>query len=1320
MPRSDTKKSGFFKGVLDGLRSSVTQPVKPEADVEETLRPEHFQVSRTVRHGFPYQPTALAFDPVQRILAIGTKNGSLRLFGRPGVDCTIQHVLEYAVIQILFLVNEGALISVCADDTLHLWNLRQKKPEIVHTLKFQKERITHCHLPFQSKWLYIGTERGNLHVVNIESFTLSGYVINWNKAIELSRKTHPGAVIHISDNPVDPNKLLVGFETGALVLWDLRNRAADARFQHTEALHSVTWHHEGKQFMCSHADGSLTTWNIRMPAKPVNIIFPHGRVAFSSSAAGACGSKPIINLGQGNGVKALAKAQRSRRETPERDGKADPCKPIYKVEWRTLRGADSFVIFSGGLPFEKSGQTPALTVIHGKTTTVLEMEHNIVDFVTLCETPFQSDFHEPYAVVVLLQNDLVVVDLTSQGYPCFQNPYSMDLHESPVTFCTYLADCPTDLIPAFYSVGSKANKRSGFSEKEWPISGGEWGTSTVSYPEVILTGQVSIPAKYGSLKVWDASSVTLQVLYRLKTSKVFEKPKNRSVQDDDPFAVEKVAFCAESRLLAVAGSSFYLIVFAFKKQEASVEVEVLETPILYEVDDEGDCSPECEYQPLTVKSGPQKWGTGFQPSLVCMLPWARGETPGHITSLSVNSTYNLLAYGNECGLVIVDLSTKTCVLNLGTPDLYGKRAFIFYGRNKTWANQPQQPCNHPSEDLPVSRCCEARASVSTLSADLPSSTSHQLDESVGRGGGPNRTHDWEILFQQQNSPQTITLIINVSLANTLAMMFLRQLSRQNINAHVGEPYIQALLPELLLNRKMKAYIEKMCIPMLFLAPSVCSSDPYQRVARSPKRNAILPSNDSLQEQERCRSPTADQVRFLDIVSHALETRSGGYNLAQSAQSRRQADSRRTKSRKLQKLPNLVSTEEPPCFNTLSVPWLSLVPDKLDSSFSRSRSSSMSSLENISSEAILCLSYAEAFSRKSGKYGHTSTSPSLWVGTHLGSVLAVSLTVPIESRHQQPVIASPSGDMFRLKGPILSISFLDSNGLLMLPSSEQWKDRADSKDREDRRLRSTLSGGSGGGRVRISPTSSPSMEPRDAQFVVLASEKQARIVALPSQTCLYKATLTETSFVVCTEVLSMKSIDTACLVCYIANGNIVVYSLPSLKPLYETDFLPLVDMRIARTFCFSKNGHGMFLCSPSELQKFTISSDFCANLQEMLGTIFLNKEMPEAPKQSFFRGLFGGGPSVLDREELFGEASGKASKTVARHIPGSTGNVEAMRAQAGTLAGEVMRARQGLTERGEALTQLEDRTARMMTEAESFANTTHQLMNKYKDKKWYQF
>jgi syntaxin-binding protein 5 len=99
-----------------------------------------------------------------------------------------------------------------------------------------------------------------------------------------------------------------------------------------------------------------------------------------------------------------------------------------------------------------------------------------------------SDFQDPYAVVVLLQNDLVVIDLLTSGFPCFENPYPMDIHESPVTCCAYFADCPSDLVPAFYSVGSKSQKKTGFSEKEWPISGGEWSSSSSSYNEIILTG----------------------------------------------------------------------------------------------------------------------------------------------------------------------------------------------------------------------------------------------------------------------------------------------------------------------------------------------------------------------------------------------------------------------------------------------------------------------------------------------------------------------------------------------------------------------------------------------------------------------------------------------------------------------------------------------------------------------------------------------------------------------------------------------------------------------------------------------------------------
>lgn len=104
-----------------------------------------------------------------------------------------------------------------------------------------------------------------------------------------------------------------------------------------------------------------------------------------------------------------------------------------------------------------------------------------------------TDYQEPYAVVALLEKDLVVIDLTQTGYadaqewfkrkkrstsdckndyidilpcryPIFENPYPLTIHESPVTCCEYFADCPDELIPALYSVGSR-QKRQGYSKK---------------------------------------------------------------------------------------------------------------------------------------------------------------------------------------------------------------------------------------------------------------------------------------------------------------------------------------------------------------------------------------------------------------------------------------------------------------------------------------------------------------------------------------------------------------------------------------------------------------------------------------------------------------------------------------------------------------------------------------------------------------------------------------------------------------------------------------------------------------------------------------
>ncbi|XP_046820908.1 syntaxin-binding protein 5 isoform X15 [Vespa crabro] len=1103
-------KKFTIKGVLDGFRSSIPQPAKSDQEIVENLRSEHFQVKKTFRHGFPHQPTAVAFDPVQRLLAIGTKSGSLRILGRPGVDVHVKHEGCSAVMQLQFLINEGALISATTDDTLHLWNFRQKIPQVVQSLKFQRDRITCIHLPLQSKWLYVGTERGNIHVLHIETFVLSGYVINWNKAIEISRKTHPGAVVHLSDIPLDLSKILIGYESGQIVFWDLKTKSADYRCHSDEPLKSITWHHEGKQFMSSHSDGSLLTWTVRQ-LKPTNVTHPHAKAT--------------------------------------KDGEPEPCKSIQKVEWKLSRSGEAYVIFSGGLAYDTTGRTPSITVIHGKTTTVLEMEHNVVDFITLCESPWTSDFQDPYAVVVLLQNDLVIIDLLTPGFPCFENPYPMDIHESPVTCCAYFADCPSDLVPAFYSVGSKSQKKTGFSEKEWPISGGEWSSSSSSYNEIILTGHAD-----GSIKFWDASAGTLQVLYKLKTAKLFEKSRVRSVDsEEDPLAIQLIYLCPESRKLAIAGSGKYVVLFKFKKAESISEVVTLEislsqnplreietspdhdAPATGNVPSGGESKHTSEYNhPLKVKTGLQKRAAGFQATLICLTIAPSGEQTENITALSLNSSYGLMAYGNETGLVIIDIVQKISLIVLHTADLGG------------------------------------------------------------------------------------------------------------------------------------------------------SGDPYQRVLRSPKRQ-----DDSKRENEdKARSPSADQVQ----ISFAV------------------------------------------------FPDSKLDSDKFDGSFQRSRSSSMSSLENITTETISCLTFADSYTKKSD----TSTLPTLWVGTSLGSIQTIVFNPPVPGeRHSYPVVVSTcNGSTFKLKGCILSMSFLDCNGALIPYSFESWRDENVDGGKERNKNQGKCNS-------RLSPSLNAQVTTgdgfEDRQFVVLTSEKQARVVALPSQDCVYRQQLAETHIVIKAEVTTLK--DNVCLVCYVSNGHVSTYSLPSLRPLIDVDFLPLTDLsfqttkhgivdpmlsiwghqlfvngdtdQIAKTLCFSNRGHGLYLSSPTEIQKFSISSEFCGELTEMMGDLFIGHDMPEPPKESFFRGLFGGGSRSLDREELFGESSGRASRTVAKHIPGPNAGTENMRERVTGITGEIAQAHHMVVERGEKLSHLEERTARMMSEAENFSTSAHGLMLKYKDKKWYQ-
>ena len=102
-----------------------------------------------------------------------------------------------------------------------------------------------------------------------------------------------------------------------------------------------------------------------------------------------------------------------------------------------------------------------------------------------------------------------------------------------------------------------------------------------------------------------------------------------------------------------------------------------------------------------------------------------------------------------------------------------------------------------------------------------------------------------------------------------------------------------------------------------------------------------------------------------------------------------------------------------------------------------------------------------------------------------------------------------------------MAFLDTSGALIPRPCELWfEPNATNQDRERPKRRP--------------PASSPANS--EGQYAVVCSEKQAKVVSLPSQVCVHKHNITDASFVLRAEVVQLAG--GLCIVCFCANGHIM--------------------------------------------------------------------------------------------------------------------------------------------------------------------------------------
>ncbi|RUS90798.1 hypothetical protein EGW08_001417 [Elysia chlorotica] len=613
-----------------------------EGEERERLKKELFKFQKCVEHGFPTKPSAMAYDSKLQLLAIGTKSGVIRIFGTPGFEVSATHEGDVSVTSIFFIPEEGRLITACSDSSLHLWEinnrdgssvLEEKEMDSGEALKVKS--MSTCSMSSDFSSLFVGTESGNVHVIDVKTLTET-HVINMDTIIQNvpeDFKVSPGAVEATASNPVNSDKVLIGFNRGLIVLWNTKDGAAEATFNATQQLEYLTWSRNGEEFISAHNDGSYITWEAKNSAEPKEqALTPYG---------------PF------------------------------PCKAVNKLLWKMTKN-EPMVVFSGGMPRASYGDRHTVSIMQGGDNHVVaDLTSRVVDFIIISRADekdaIETDRDDPRALVILAEEELVVLDLESEGWPAICLPYLNSVHSSAITCAQHISNVPESLWQKITDAGENQNKN--FSKAEWPINGGRNLSSPPVTKDLLLTGHED-----GTVRFWDASTSSLRLMYKLSTCPVFgirdttldtqspdeeEWPPFRKVGTFDPFsddprlAIQKLALCALSETLVAAGSAGQVLIFNMERQEREQDLKEVKVNVM--ADHEGFVWKG--HEALSCKIDGLKHAAGFQPTCIMQL-----NPPAACTALALHSEWQLVAAGTGQGFALLDYAQKKevatrCTLN---------------------------------------------------------------------------------------------------------------------------------------------------------------------------------------------------------------------------------------------------------------------------------------------------------------------------------------------------------------------------------------------------------------------------------------------------------------------------------------------------------------------------------------------------------------------------------------------------------------------------------------------------------------------------------
>ncbi|XP_043724332.1 uncharacterized protein LOC122671267 isoform X2 [Telopea speciosissima] len=178
-----------------------------------------------LHYGIPSTASILAFDPIQRLLAIGTLDGRIKIIGGDNIEGLLMSPKQLSYKHLEFLHNQGFLVGVSNINDIQVWDLEHRC--IAFCLPWDSN-ITAFSVIYGTQFMYVGDEYGLMSVLKYDAdegkLLRLPYHIPANSIAEAAGISFPShqSIVGILPQPcTSGNRVLIAYENGLIILWDV-------------------------------------------------------------------------------------------------------------------------------------------------------------------------------------------------------------------------------------------------------------------------------------------------------------------------------------------------------------------------------------------------------------------------------------------------------------------------------------------------------------------------------------------------------------------------------------------------------------------------------------------------------------------------------------------------------------------------------------------------------------------------------------------------------------------------------------------------------------------------------------------------------------------------------------------------------------------------------------------------------------------------------------------------------------------------------------------------------------------------------------------